>query len=145
MRQRTPWTHRLCSEQAGQWNELDGDRIVYDAGTDALCASKPTRAASGSWPFDPHRRQLVRWVSLDGAVSREFVSAEVVELERRVPDMDYLTECDNRVWGCSNKENVITPCKLYISPTGSPGRGIAADSYAVTVGNTAPHYWRGYL
>lgn len=40
----------------------------------------------------------VRWVSLDGSVSREFVSAEVVvELERRVPDMDYLTECDNRV------------------------------------------------
>ena len=25
-----------AAEQAGQWNELDGDRIVYDAGTDAL-------------------------------------------------------------------------------------------------------------
>ena len=25
-----------AAEQAGQWNKLDGDRIVYDAGADAL-------------------------------------------------------------------------------------------------------------
>ena len=74
-------------------------------------------------------------MSLDGSVSREFVSAEVVELERRVPDMDYLTECDNRVWGCSNKENVIYACKLGDPTNWFSYRGIAADSYAVTVGS----------
>ena len=63
------------------------------------------------------------------------ISAEVVELERRVPDMDYLTECDNRVWGCSNKENVIYACKLGDPTNWFSYRGIAADSYAVTVGS----------
>ena len=63
------------------------------------------------------------------------ISAKGVELERRVPDMDYLTECDNRVWGCSNKENVIYACKLGDPTNWFSYRGIAADSYAVTVGS----------
>ena len=123
-----------AAEQAGQWNELDGDRIVYDAGTDALCVKADP---GGEWFYGRLTRTgaAVRWVSLDGSVSREFVSAEVVELERRVPDMDYLTECDNRVWGCSNKENVIYACKLGDPTNWFSYRGIAADSYAVTVGS----------
>ena len=123
-----------AAEQAGQWNELDGDRIVYDAGTDALrVKADPGR----EWFYGRLTRTgaAVRWVTLAGSVSREFVSAEVVELERRVPDMDYLTECDNRVWGCSNKENVIYACKLGDPTNWFSYRGIAADSYAVTVGS----------
>ena len=123
-----------AAEQTGQWNELDGDRIVYDAGTDAL---RVKADPGGEWFYGRLTRTgaAVRWVSLDGSVSREFVSAEVVELERRVPDMDYLTECDNRVWGCSNKENVIYACKLGDPTNWFSYRGIAADSYAVTVGS----------
>lgn len=123
-----------AAEQAGQWNELDGDRIVYDAGADAL---RVKADPGGEWFYGRLTRTgaAVRWVSLDGSVSREFVSAEVVELERRVPDMDYLTECDNRVWGCSNKENVIYACKLGDPTNWFSYRGIAADSYAVTVGS----------
>ena len=126
-----------AAEQAGQWNELDGDRIVYDAGTDALRVKVDP---GGEWFYGRLTRTgaAVRWVSLDGSVSREFVSAEVVELERRVPDMDYLTECDNRVWGCSNKENVIYACKLGDPTNWFSYRGIAADSYAVTVGSDGP-------
>ena len=123
-----------AAEQAGQWNELDGDRIVYDAGADAL---RVKADPGGEWFYGRLTRTgaAVRWVSLDGSVSRDFVSAEVVELERRVPDMDYLTECDNRVWGCSNKENVIYACKLGDPTNWFSYRGIAADSYAVTVGS----------
>ena len=126
-----------AAEQAGQWNELDGDRIVYDAGADAL---RVKADPGGEWFYGRLTRTgaAVRWVSLDGSVSREFVSAEVVELERRVPDMDYLTECDNRVWGCSNKENVIYACKLGDPTNWFSYRGIAADSYAVTVGSDGP-------
>ena len=123
-----------AAEQAGQWNELDGDRIVYDAGADAL---RVKADPGGEWFYGRLTRTgaAVRWVSLDGSVSREFVSAEVVELERRVPDMDYLTECDNRVWGCNSKENVIYGCKLGDPTNWFSYRGIAADSYAVTVGS----------
>ena len=56
-------------------------------------------------------------------------------MERRVPDLEYLTECDNRVWGCSSRENVIYACKLGDPTNWFSYRGIAADSYAVTVGS----------
>ena len=123
-----------AAEQAGQWNELDGDRIVYDAGADAL---RVKADPGGEWFYGRLTRTgaAVRWVSLDGSVRREFVSAETVRLERRVPDMDYLTECDNRIWGCSSKENVIYACKLGDPTNWFSYRGIAADSYAVTVGS----------
>ena len=123
-----------AAEQAGQWNELDGDRIVYDAGADAL---RVKADPGGEWFYGRLTRTgaAVRWVSLDGSVSREFVSAEVVELERRVPDLDFVTECDNRVWGFSSRENVIYACKLGDPTNWFSYRGIAADSYAVTVGS----------
>ena len=122
------------AEQAGQWSGLDGDRIVCDASEDAL---RVRADPGGEWFYGRLTRTgaAVRWVSLDGSVRREFVSAETVRLERRVPDMDYLTECDNRIWGCSSKENVIYACKLGDPTNWFSYRGIAADSYAVTVGS----------
>ena len=39
------------------------------------------------------------------------------------------------MWGCSNKENVIYACKLGDPTNWFSYRGIAADSYAVTVGS----------
>ena len=76
-----------------------------------------------------------RWTSLDGKETRSFAVSTPVRMERRVPDLDYITECDNRVWGCSSKENVIYACKLGDPTNWFSYRGIAADSYAVTVGS----------
>ena len=28
-------------------------------------------------------------------------------MEVRIPDMEFLTERDNRVWGCSSRENAV--------------------------------------
>ena len=55
-----------AAEQAGQWNELDGDRIVYDAGTDAL---RVKADPGGEWFYGRLTRTgaAVRWVSLDAA------------------------------------------------------------------------------
>ena len=47
---------------------------------------------------------------MDGTQREEYFPAEGVKVERRVPDLEYLTECDNRVWGCSSSENVIYAC-----------------------------------
>ena len=122
------------ARQAGQWEELDGDRIVYDVKEDAI---RVKADPGGEWFYGRLYRTgaAVRWVSIDGSVTRELVSPKTVELERRVPDMDHLTECDNRVWGCSSRENVIYACKLGDPTNWFSYRGIAADSYAVTVGS----------
>ena len=42
------------------------------------------------------------------------------------------------MWGCSSKENVIYACKLGDPTNWFSYRGIAADSYAVTVGSDGP-------
>lgn len=71
---------------------------------------------------------------IDAAGSMTASSTAKVMLERKVPDMDFITECDNRIWGCSNEKH-----EIYASKQGDPKNwysylGIASDSYAMTVG-----------
>ena len=125
------------AEQAGQWAGLDGDRIVYGVTETTL----RLRADPGGEHFYGrlvHNGSSVVWVSMDGTQREEYFPAEGVKAERRVPDLEYLTECDNRVWGCSSSENVIYACKLGDPTNWFSYRGIAADSYAVTVGSDGP-------
>lgn len=123
-----------AAELAGQWEALDGDRIVEGVEENAL---RLRADPGGEWFYGRLIRTgtAVQWVSMNGRTRREFAAAGAVKLERYVPDMDYLTECDNRVWGCSSKENVIYACKLGDPTNWFSYRGIAADSYAVTVGS----------
>lgn len=56
-------------------------------------------------------------------------------LERRIPDLDYICESGNRLWGCSNKEKTI-----FASVLGDPTNfyvyeGLSTDGYAVAVGS----------
>ena len=125
------------AEQAGQWAGLDGDRIVYGVTETTL----RLRADPGGEHFYGrlvHNGSSAVWVSMDGTQREEHFPAEGVKVERRVPDLEYLTECDNRVWGCSSSENVIYACKLGDPTNWFSYRGIAADSYAVTVGSDGP-------
>ena len=122
------------AEQAGQWAGLDGDRIVYGVTETTL----RLRADPGGEHFYGrlvHNGSSAVWVSMDGTQREEYFPTEGVKVERRVPDLEYLTECDNRVWGCSSSENVIYACKLGDPTNWFSYRGIAADSYAVTVGS----------
>ena len=123
------------AEQAGQWTGLDGDRIVYGVTETTL----RLRADPGGEHFYGrlvHNGSSAVWGSMDGTQREEDFPG--VKVERRVPDLEYLTECDNRVWGCSSSENVIYACKLGDPTNWFSYRGIAADSYAVTVGSDGP-------
>ena len=122
------------AEQADQWEELDGERIVYEVADDWI----RVRATPGGSHFYGKLIQTgtqASWVSLTGNNTKVYKAEKNVQLERRIPDLDYLTECENRVWGCSSKENVIYGSKLGDPTNWFSYRGIAADSYAVTVGS----------
>ena len=61
--------------------------------------------------------------------------SEIFTIERKIPDLDYICESDNRIWGCSNADNTI-----YASALGDPTNffdysGESTDSYAVAVGS----------
>lgn len=59
-----------------------------------------------------------------------------MRLLREVPDMDYVCEWNNRLWGCSSKNR-----EIYASTLGDPYNwnvfeGTSQDSYILTVGST---------
>lgn len=59
----------------------------------------------------------------------------VITLERRIPDMDFVCESENRVWGCSNEKHEIYCCKQGDPTNWYSYLGTAADSYAATIGS----------
>lgn len=82
---------------------------------------------------------IIREISDDkkslGFYEHSFVNADAqnLTLKRSVPDMDYIFENDNRIWGCRGDE-------IYASKPGDIFNwnvfdGLASDSYAVTVGS----------
>lgn len=106
---------------------LDGDDIIT-----ALALPKKSDRYYGSWTV---LRSGTAWQSLDGKVTENEAADAPVKAERRVPDLDFVTEQGNRVWGCSRKENSIYACALGDPTNWYSYRGIAADSYAVSVGS----------
>lgn len=57
-----------------------------------------------------------------------------VKLERRVPDLDFICESENRLWGCNSSTQTI-----YASALGDPTNfyvfeGLSTDSYTLAVG-----------
>ena len=73
------------------------------------------------------------------------VEGDVVSLKRSVPKMDYVIECNNRLWGCyygvDENGNVIN--EIYAAALGDPTNwrryeGIATDSWTATIGTDGP-------
>lgn len=74
-------------------------------------------------------------LSFGPGMFEDATEAGTVFLERKVPDMDYICESNNRLFGCSSKDQVV-----YVSALGNPlnfyiEEGIASDSFAVAVGS----------
>ena len=62
-------------------------------------------------------------------------SSAVITIQRAIPDLDFICERDNRLWGVSNNDKTI-----YASALGLPWvfydyTGLDTDSYAVAVGS----------
>jgi hypothetical protein len=58
-----------------------------------------------------------------------------ITVERKVPDMAFITECNNRLWGCSEDGHEIYCCKLGDVKNWNCFRGASTDSWAATVGS----------
>lgn len=114
----------LGGDNAGlndQVEALNGDRILYATGDD--------------------------YIVLVGFIDQAVTLTEAVTVNRSVPDMDYVCESNNRLWGCKygmvggKPVNEIYACKLGDFRNWRCYMGNAADSYAVTVGTDGK--WTG--
>jgi len=75
------------------------------------------------------------FILVTGTLQAAYTQEETVTVERKAPDMDFLTECNNRVWGCSSAAHELYACKLGDPTNWRCYAGLSTDSYAVTVGS----------
>ena len=91
---------------------LNGDWILTDAGPD--------------------------YILFTGILQKTLTQTWEVRVERTCPEMDFVVEKDNRLWGCSSADHEIYCCKLGDPTNWRAYQGVATDSYAVTVGTPGP-------
>lgn len=58
-----------------------------------------------------------------------------ITFNRKVPEMDFVCELDNRIWGCSSENHEIYACKLGDPTNWECYAGLISDAYALTVGS----------
>ena len=99
---------------------LNGSHIVYGAGTDYVIIAGIT------------------------AKSLAALKNQTVKLELNVPDLDYICESNNRLWGCKygmengKVVNEIRASKLGDFRNWSCFMGISTDSYTASIGTDGP-------
>ncbi len=88
-------------------------------------------------------------VTLPGVIPAGFTAEGTVELARRCPDMDYVCECGNRLWGCfhgvdaatGKTVNQLYACKLGDFTNWQIYEGLSTDAWAAGCGTPGP--WTG--
>lgn len=70
-----------------------------------------------------------------GVIDQTVTQTDAVSVGRSIPQMDFVCESGNRIWGCSSEKHEIYACKLGDPTNWRDFSGLASDSYAVTVGS----------
>lgn len=85
------------------------------------------------------------YLVVSGIMNGTVTQSEAVSVSRTMPNMDYLTESNNRIWGCRYGEaangetvNEIYACKLGDFRNWNCFMGISTDSYAASCGTDGP-------
>lgn len=106
--------------------ELSGDNIIEALG-------------GGSGESD--------YVVVTGTLPGAYSESMSVKIDRTVPEMDFVCQCKNRLWGCfygrsgGKSLNEIYACALGDFKNWHRFRGISTDSYAASVGSDGE--WTG--
>jgi len=85
------------------------------------------------------------YIVVTGIIDQVVTQEAAVTVKRHMPNMDFIIESENRLWGCrygddvnGNMVNEIYACKLGDFKNWNCFAGISTDSYAVTVGTDGP-------
>lgn len=75
------------------------------------------------------------YIVITGTLDQAGKESSAVTIERKVPDMDFLCEHNNRIWGCSSDKHEIYACKLGDPTNWNYFTDQATASYSATVGS----------
>lgn len=133
--------HVLRTYTAGEWRSVQttyvkiiGEGISGFSEYDAVTIDgMPNETLNGTFVvYRIAENSIVISAMIDQA---ETVSGNIF-IKRNVPDMDYVTENENRLWGCSSSTHEIYACVQGDPKNWNRFLGISTDSYRVTVGST---------
>lgn len=74
------------------------------------------------------------YLIIAGFINQVFVNSQNITVKRQMPQMDYVCELDNRIWGCSSDKHEVYCCKLGDPKNWNCFAGLDSDSYAATIG-----------
>ena len=130
-----------------QYKQFDGVRISGLAG-DPLIHSQALMDQINA--FNGSKLIYARgddWITVAGLIDQTVTLHGTVNVSRRVPDLDYVTESDNRIWGCKyglvdgTTVNEIRCCALGDFRNWEKYQGISTDSYTASCGTDGK--WTG--
>ena len=137
---------KVYSQALGSWNGVAGSCVKISAAQlgQAFKAGDGVRVTgAGQGPFLEAGSDHVvlgageGWITVGGALSQGF-TAQNVTVARQAPDLDYLVEWGNRLWGCAREGRELYACKLGDPTNWRCYQGLSTDSYAATVGSPGP-------
>lgn len=74
-------------------------------------------------------------ITVIGLIASVITQTGGLTLKRSIPQMDYVCELNNRIWGCSSEKHEIYACKLGDATNWTAYEGLANDSYSATIGS----------
>ena len=113
------------------WTDLT---TLFQAG-DAISLTGCTTKAENNKDFVIQNLTSDTITVTDNTFAEATETSVSITLERKIPDMDFICESENRLWGCSSEAQTI-----YASSLGDPTNffayeGLSTDSYALAVGS----------
>ena len=85
------------------------------------------------------------YITVPGLLPDEMTVTDPITLRRSVPEMDFVIECRNRLWGCrsgpdglGNTVNMLYASKLGDFRNWNCFQGVSTDSYYVNLGSDGP-------
>lgn len=104
---------------------------INNIGTESYTGSGMT-----SIGFDTSDMPNTMWFYTEGRAMDNFRVPRITgaTIQRVMPDLDYVVEYNNRLWGCSSKNHEIYCSKLGEPLVWGAYSGISTDSWAATVG-----------
>lgn len=126
-------------EATGEATEVYEGNAIRTTGAAFPFESGEAVFITGASNDDNNRSAIIRDILEDGKLlvftNNTFVeqSGQSLTIERKIPDLDWMCENENRLWGCKGNE-------ILASALGNPFRwnnfdGTAIDSYGVSVGS----------
>ena len=129
----TPYVKLSCGGLGKGFSSYDGVEISGDPALGDLAGSTVLYGCGEDYLIFP------------GLLGEKITLSQPVRVERRLPRMDYVIECGNRLWGCrygpNDRGEIVN--EIYCSKLGDFKNfhcylGISTDSYTASLGSDGP-------